>query len=51
MNRHDVVDEYAMLNFFSNTENEDLLNTLIRSLVISNERKMGALYIQTHDPL
>jgi hypothetical protein len=51
MNRHDVADEYAMLNFFFNTENEDLLNTLIRSLVISNERKMGALYIQNHDPL
>jgi hypothetical protein len=48
MNQFSQADEYVILNLFSNDENEDLLLTLSRSIVISDVRQMGTLYIQTH---
>jgi hypothetical protein len=48
MHKFCATDEYAMLHLSSNDENEDLLLTLSRSLVISDNRNMGTPYIQAH---
>jgi Domain of unknown function (DUF4283) len=48
MNQYSPANEYAMLNLLSNDDNEDLLLTLSRSIIISDVRQMGALYIQAH---
>jgi hypothetical protein len=48
MTNSDNADEYAMLRFVSNNGNRDLQETLNRSVVITDERRMGALYIQAH---
>jgi Domain of unknown function (DUF4283)/Zinc knuckle len=41
-------DEYAMLHFTSNDTNKAFQETIAKSVVIFDERQMGALYIQAH---
>jgi Zinc knuckle len=48
MEKHCSADEYAMIRFVPNDENKDLQEVLFRSIVIVDERKLGALYIQAH---
>jgi Zinc knuckle len=48
MEKHCSADEYAMVRFVPNDENKDLQEVLFRSIVIVDERKLGALYIQAH---
>jgi hypothetical protein len=40
-------DEYAVLKLFPNEKNTKLQVTLDRSIVITDERQLGALYIQS----
>jgi hypothetical protein len=45
MEKHCYADEYAMVQFVPNDENKDLQDVMFRSIVIVDERKLGALYI------
>jgi hypothetical protein len=48
MSQFSEANDYTLLQFYSNLENESFINTPNRSLIISDDRKMGALYIQAH---
>jgi Domain of unknown function (DUF4283) len=38
-------DEYALLRFYPNEENTNLQNITTKSIILTDERKLGALYI------
>jgi Domain of unknown function (DUF4283)/Zinc knuckle len=48
MDKQCVADEYALLQFTPNDANKDLQEVLNRSIMIHDERSLGALYIQAH---
>jgi hypothetical protein len=48
MNKINAAEEYAMIRLSPNEENQVLQETLTRSIIISDDRKLGSLYIRTH---
>jgi hypothetical protein len=48
MEKHCYADEYTVIRFTPNDENNSLQEVLLRSIVIVDEQNLGALYIQAH---